>query len=79
MKVRLPIYTPKQIIESHRIMKSVKPHHEQVKKLRESRHKAYLSHSQIGYIVPEQPKTLKTRAKEFFARVSETIKKFDQE
>ena len=79
MKVRIPIQTPKQYVEGRRILKSVKPHHNQVKMLREQRHKAYLSHSQIGYMVPQEPKSLKTRAKEFFARVSETIKKFDEE
>ena len=79
MKVRIPIQTPKQYVERRRIMKSVKPHHDQVKMLKEQRYKAYLSHSQIGYMVPKEPKSIQTRAKEFFARVKEVIKSFDEE
>lgn len=77
MKLNLPFYTPKQLWESHQLMKSVKPQHDYHKMLKQKRHKAYLSHSQIGYMVPEPPKTFKTRAKEFFTRVKETIKSFD--
>ena len=77
MKLNLPFYTPKQLWESHQLMKSVKPHHEHLQYLKQRRHNAYLSHSQIGYKVPQPPVTIKTRVKEFLTRVKDKIKSFD--
>lgn len=79
MKLNLPFYTPKQHWETYQLMKSVKPQHDYHKMLKERRHQAYLSHSQIGYKVPQPPKTLKTRVNEFFTRVKDKIKSFDAE
>ena len=77
MKFTLPFYTPKQHWETYQLMKSVKPYHDHIKYLKERRHQAYLSHSQIGYKVPQPPVTLKMRAKEILTRIKDKIKNFN--
>ena len=55
MKISSPFYTPKQILETNRLMRDVREGTALSRYVRYKRHQAYLSHSQFGY-TPEQPK-----------------------
>ena len=72
MKIHCPIQSPKNIIRSYQIQRSVEKN--SIKPLRDikmRRYKVYLSHSEIGYFPNGRKDSLSKKIKDFFYRLKD--------
>ena len=78
MPIRFPIQTPKNYIEGRRIIKSVEQNSiRPLRKIKERRYKAYLSHSQIGFFPNGRKESLSKKLKKIFLNLKDEFK-FDE-
>lgn len=74
MKVKLPIYTPVEMVKTHQLMKSVRENSvEPLRKIKMRRYKAYLQHSDIGYFPNGKKQSFIKKVKDLFYRVKDSL------
>lgn len=73
MKIYSPFVSPKQIIETNRIMRDVKEGTKRLRVVKERRYQAFLQHSKMGYFPNGRKDKLSKRIKNFFIQLKDTI------